>query len=184
MTLSPALFSSATEEWSTPQAFFDELDRLHHFTLDPCATPANAKCAIFFTKEQDGLVQDWGTHRVFCNPPFGRQIGAWARKCYEASRDGALVVLLAPSRTCTAWWHEWVEGKADDEFVRGRLKFGASKENVPFPVMTATYLPGRLSFAMCGETFTQRKIRHADVQQCLPASALSQALRIKCNAQK
>jgi site-specific DNA-methyltransferase (adenine-specific) len=157
MTLSRTLFSAATKEWST-QAFFDELNRRHRFMLDPCATPANAKCATFFTKEQDGLAQDWGQHRVFCNPPFGRQIGAWARKCYEASCAGALVVLLAPSRTDTAWWHDWVEGKVDVEFVRGRLRFGNATESAPFPVMTATYLPHRaaLSCARCGAAFTGR----------------------------
>jgi len=143
MTLNPALYSSATDEWPTPQAFFDELNRRHRFTLDPCATPANAKCSTFFTKEQDGLAQDWGTHRVFCNPPFSRQIGAWARKCFEASQAAALVVLLAPCRTDTEWWHDWVEGKADVEFVRGRLRFGAATENAPFPVMTAPLCPAR-----------------------------------------
>jgi site-specific DNA-methyltransferase (adenine-specific) len=57
-----ALYSSRTEEWPTPQSFFNGLDGEFHFTLDPCATAANAKCATYFTKEQDGLVQDWGTH--------------------------------------------------------------------------------------------------------------------------
>src|SRR5262245_36612779 len=81
MTMMPALFSSATEEWPTPRAFFAKLDRRYHFTLDPCATPENAVCPIFFTKADDGLKQDWGTHHVFVNPPYGRKIGAWARKC-------------------------------------------------------------------------------------------------------
>jgi phage N-6-adenine-methyltransferase len=121
------LFSSATDEWSTPQAFFDKLNRRYHFTLDPCATPENAKCPIFFTREQDGLKQDWGTHRAFCNPPYGRTIGAWARKCFEASQRGALVVLFVPARTDTRWFHDWVHGKADVKFVRGRLRFGRLK---------------------------------------------------------
>jgi hypothetical protein len=104
---------------------------------------ANAKCATFFTKEDDGLAQDWGTHRVFVNPPFGRKIGAWVQKCWEASQAGALVVLLAACRTDTAWWHDWVQGKADVEFVRGRLRFGGATENAPFPVATITYWPER-----------------------------------------
>ena len=53
--LSPGLFSSKTDEWATPQDFFDELDGKFHFTLDVCATPSNAKCKLYFTKEQDGL---------------------------------------------------------------------------------------------------------------------------------
>jgi hypothetical protein len=49
----------------------------------------------------------------------------WAKKCYEASLKGALVVLLAHARTDTRWFHDWVYGKAHEiRFVRGRLKFG------------------------------------------------------------
>lgn len=54
------MYSSKTEEWATPQAFFEILNAVFHFTLDPCATPDNAKCAKFYTKEQNGLLQDWG----------------------------------------------------------------------------------------------------------------------------
>jgi site-specific DNA-methyltransferase (adenine-specific) len=69
--INPALFSSATDLWATPQDLFDELDYIFHFTLDPCATPENTKCRRYFTKEDDGLAQDWGTHRVWMNPPYG-----------------------------------------------------------------------------------------------------------------
>lgn len=58
--LTSGLTSSNTDEWATPQDLFDKLDATFHFTLDPCATPENAKCAKFYTKEQDGLKQDWG----------------------------------------------------------------------------------------------------------------------------
>ena len=58
--INPGLFSSNTDMWSTPQDFFDKLDAEFHFNLDVCATPENAKCSRFFTKEQDGLKQSWG----------------------------------------------------------------------------------------------------------------------------
>lgn len=54
------MFSSATDEWATPQAFFDELNNEFHFTLDPAANEANHKCKTFFTKEQNGLNRPWG----------------------------------------------------------------------------------------------------------------------------
>lgn len=54
------LFSSKEEVWATPQDFFDHLDEEFNFTLDPCALPENAKCAKFYTPEDDGLMQDWG----------------------------------------------------------------------------------------------------------------------------
>ena len=60
-----AMFSSATDEWATPQEFFDELNEEFHFTLDPAANEENHKCETFFTKEQNGLACPWGgTHGV------------------------------------------------------------------------------------------------------------------------
>lgn len=143
MTISSSLYSSRSEEWSTPDAFFAALDEEFRFTLDPCATADNAKCALFFTSREDGLKQDWQNHRVFCNPPYGRTIWQWAQKCCLAARSGALVVLLAHARTDTRWFHDWVYGKADDiRFVRGRLKFGAGLQSAPFPSLVAVYRPG------------------------------------------
>ena len=142
MTISKTLYSSRSEEWPTPQAFFDVLHREFRFTLDPCATSANAKCRTFFTKKQNGLDSNWGCHRVFCNPPYGRAMALWARKCFEASCDGALVVLLAHARTDTRWFHDWVYGKADEiRFVRGRLRFGDGRQSAPFPSLVAVFLP-------------------------------------------
>ena len=70
MTITNGMFSSNTDNWATPQAIFDSLDKTFHFTIDVCASSENAKCAKYFTKEQDGLKQDWGgvlygaTHRM------------------------------------------------------------------------------------------------------------------------
>lgn len=167
-----ALFSSSTGEWSTDRAFFAKLNRRYRFTLDPCATAENALCPLYFTKEQDGLRQDWGTHRVFCNPPYGRAIGAWARKSFEASQQGALVVLYVPSRTCTHWFHEWVAGKADVTFLRGRQRFGDANSTAPFPSLLAVYQPHRsvTTCARCGKSFAAR----SDARTC--SSACRQAL--------
>jgi site-specific DNA-methyltransferase (adenine-specific) len=116
------------------------LNEEFRFTLDPCATHENAKCSLFFTKEQDGLKQDWGRHRVFCNPPYGRQMREWGRKCHEAALAGAVVVLLAHARTDTRWFHDWVYGKASEiRFVRGRLKFGDGMHCAPFPSLVAIF---------------------------------------------
>jgi phage N-6-adenine-methyltransferase len=124
-------FSSAKDEWATPQELFDALDRIYHFTLDPCATGENAKCPQFYTREQDGLSQPWDGV-VYVNPPYGRQIGQWVRKAFESSQSGATVVMLLPARTCTSWWHEFVV-RGSVTFLRGRLKFGGAKTSAPFP---------------------------------------------------
>ncbi|QHP74115.1 adenine methyltransferase [Bradyrhizobium sp. LCT2] len=142
--MSSTLYSSRTDEWPTPRSFFNELNAEFRFTLDPCASEANTTCPIFFTKEENGLMQDWKNHRVFCNPPYGKTMREWARKCYQASREGALVVLLAHARTDTRWFHEWVYDKAHEiRFVRGRLKFGDGRQSAPFPSMIAVFLPGK-----------------------------------------
>ena len=137
--MNKGLFSSNTNEWATPAAFFAELDAEFHFDLDPCATPGNAKCADFYTIETDGLTQNWGGRRVFCNPPYGREIGRWVRKCYEESSRAELVVLLIPARTDTAYFHDYIYHKAREvRFIRGRLHFNEAGP-APFPSMVVIF---------------------------------------------
>jgi phage N-6-adenine-methyltransferase len=132
-------FSSATDDWATPQALFDQLSWIFGgFTLDPCATPENAKCARFFTREQDGLRQDWGMEKVFVNPPYGREIGGWVKKAFESSLKGALVVCLLPARVDTKWWQDYCRF-GHVHFLRGRLRFGNSVNSAPFPSAIVTF---------------------------------------------
>lgn len=132
-------FSSTTDLWSTPQKVFDELNAEFKFTLDPCATKANAKCDFFYTKEDDGLAQGWTNERVFMNPPYGREIGKWVQK---AAQGGAqIVVCLLPARTDTRWWHDYIQDKAEVRFIKGRLKFGDSKNSAPFPSAIVIFNP-------------------------------------------
>lgn len=134
------MFSSKTDNWATPQAFFDKLNEEFNFTLDPCADEFNHKCNKYFTKEQDGLKQDWGTETVFCNPPYGRAIKDWVKKSYESAQNGATVVMLIPARTDTSYFHDYIYyGKAEIRFIRGRLKFGDSKNSAPFPSMIVIF---------------------------------------------
>ena len=124
-------FSSKTDLWYTPQDFFKKYDDVYKFETDVCATDDNAKCAKYYTEEMDGLSQEW---RGVCwmNPPYGRTIGKWMKKAYESSLEGATVVCLVPARTDTNWWHDYAM-KGDIEFIKGRLKFGGSKNSAPFP---------------------------------------------------
>ena len=138
--LTKGLFSSTTDLWATPQAFFDQLNAEFHFTLDPCATPENAKCRKFFTIEDDGLRQSWGGYCVFCNPPYGRAIGQWVRKCYEESlKPDTVVVMLIPARTDTSYFHDYIYHKAELRFIRGRLHFNEAPQGAPFPSMVVVY---------------------------------------------
>lgn len=117
-----AALTSSNDEWETPQSLFNSLNGVFHFTLDPCSTDANAKCEKHYTQEQNGLEQTWEGETVFCNPPYGRHIGEWVRKCAEESKH-ARIVLLIPARTDTSYFHEYIYHKAFTQFIRGRLKF-------------------------------------------------------------
>jgi phage N-6-adenine-methyltransferase len=135
------LTSSATDEWATPLSFFRTVAlEFGPFDLDPCANADNAKAPRFFTREQNGLAQEW-TGKVWMNPPYGRFIPDWMAKAWESARGGALVVCLVPARTDTAWWHDFVEGKTEVRFIRGRLKFGGCKDSAPFPSALVIFRP-------------------------------------------
>ena len=83
-----AAYMSKSNEWETPHELFNELDDEFCFTLDPCSTDLNAKCARHYTAEDDGLTKSWTSERVFCNPPYGRDIAKWVKKCHESVSDG------------------------------------------------------------------------------------------------
>lgn len=135
--MNKVLFSSNNMDWETPQDFFDKLDEEFKFTLDPCCTKETAKCRGYITKEGlfdkklntlmqsgDGLSLNWHkfSNSIFVNPPYGREIGKWIKKAYEESLKGCVCVCLIPSRTDTAYWHDYCI-KGEIRFIRGRLKF-------------------------------------------------------------
>lgn len=146
-----ALLSSKNMNWCTPQDFFDRLNDEFLFTLDVAATAKSAKCKQYFTPETDGLKQSWNRGgAVFCNPPYGRALGAWVEKAYNESKTGTTIVLLIPARTDTSYFHDFIYGKAEIRFIRGRLKFtdedGKEQTDAngrsmpaPFPSMVVIY---------------------------------------------
>lgn len=133
MALQKAMVSSKSNEWATPQDFFDELNKEFKFTLDPCSTKENHKCDKFYTIEDDGLSKDWSNEVVFMNSPYGGHTRDWIKKAYEESLKGAIVVCLIVSSTDRTYWHDFIFPRAAEiRFIRGRLKFGDSKMSAPF----------------------------------------------------
>jgi phage N-6-adenine-methyltransferase len=122
VTFNRSLWSSQRLDWQTPEDVYEKLDAEFHFDFDPC--PHNPSF--------DGLTADWGTSN-FVNPPYGREIGKWIRKGYEEAQKGKRVVFLIPSRTDTAWWHDYVMKAKEIRFIRGRIKFNGAKTSAPFP---------------------------------------------------
>lgn len=138
-------FSSQTDEWSTPPAFVQAMENLYgQFTLDPCATVESAKAPRYFTTETDGLSKPW-TGRVWMNPPYGRSIGDWTAKARESVENDTadMVVGLLPARIDTRWFHRDVMAADHILLIKGRLKFGGSPTNAPFPSIVAVWTKDR-----------------------------------------
>lgn len=134
------MYSSKSDEWSTPKDFFDDINKEFNFNLDPCCTKDNHKCDTYYTIYDNGLEKKWGGgYRVFCNPPYSK-ISEWVAKAfYETRNDNTLVVLLIPSRTDTKYFHDYIYNRAEIRFVKGRLKFGEEKNSAPFPSMLVIF---------------------------------------------
>lgn len=146
------LFSSASDEWVTPQDLFDQLHAEFDFQIDLAANPANTKCDYFFTKEHNAIERPWRSHaeRGWCNPPYSRGLCAkFIAKAAEERRKGFLTVMLLPSRTDTKAFHTYIyDAKRrrarrgiSIRFLPGRLKFSGSKNAAPFPSMIVVFKP-------------------------------------------
>lgn len=138
-----AAFSSSRDDWETPRDLFDRVDSIWHFELDAASSDGNALCELHYTKEQDGLKQEWGGLRVWCNPPYGRKIGKWVEKAWRESREnGAIVVMLLPARTDTRWFHDYCSKADEIALLKGRLRFtlnGIRQNSAPFPSMLVRF---------------------------------------------
>lgn len=155
-----ATFSSATDNWPTPQAFYDALDAEFGFTVDACSSTLNHKAPTYYALDhadptrRDGLAGDWAADaaatqgRVWMNPPYGKSIEQWMRKAHAAARAGATVVTLVPVRSSSRWWHELVLATgAEVRYVQGRLTFGDAKNSAPFASAVVIYRPADRSGA-------------------------------------
>lgn len=137
-----------SHEWETPIELFRALDAEFGFVLDAAASEDNALCDSYYTEAMDGLSHSWTwlNGAVWCNPPYGTQIGRWVQKGYEEARKGCTVVMLIPARTETRYWHDFVMRAAEIRFIRGRLRFGGvtieKGHNAPFPSAVVVFRRG------------------------------------------
>src|SRR6266705_2873597 len=145
--VSKTLFSSAKQDYETPDDLFAWAHERWGFTIDACAVLANAKLPRYWNPRQDGLTQPWhqkgiGLH-VWCNPPYN-QLKHWVEKAYnEAIDNDALSVLLIPARTDTKIWHSYVFNHASEVyFIKGRLRFKGAPSSAPFPSALVVYGSG------------------------------------------
>lgn len=132
------MFSSNDNTWETPIQFFNRLNLEFHFDLDVCCFPETAKCVKYFTPLDNGLKQDWTDHICWMNPPYD-QCAIWIEKAYNEAIKGAIVVALIPGRVDTKYFHEFCMKASEIRFVKGRLKFGNSKNSAPFPSIVVVF---------------------------------------------
>lgn len=143
--MNKALLSSKNMCWCTPHDFFDKLNKEFSFVLDAAATEKSAKCSLYYTPETGGLSLSWDCGgAVFCNPPYGREISKWVEKAYKESATVKYpIVLLIAARTDTAYFHDYIYGKVEIRFIRGRIRFTDESGNTaypaPFPSMVVVY---------------------------------------------
>ena len=127
-------------DWETPQSLFDELNKIHKFTLDPCSNHENAKVEKHYTKEEDGLSKSWKNEVVFMNPPYGRKISPWVKKAHnELVKHNTKTVALLPSKTGPKWFQNYVKPLAEITYLPGRQKFGGEKRPAPFDSIIAIW---------------------------------------------
>jgi site-specific DNA-methyltransferase (adenine-specific) len=148
-----ALYSSATDNWPTPQDFYDRLNTEFNFELDVCSSRANHKAPFYFALDhtdaarRDGLEADWSdsgaTGTVWMNPPYGKTIRAWMAKAFETAHStGRTVVCLVPVRSSSLWWHDLVlDTGAEVRYVKGRLTFGDATNTAAFGSAVVIYRP-------------------------------------------
>ena len=139
-----AAYSSERNDWETPPDIFERCNSIWHFNLDAASSDENALCDRHYTLKDDGLNLSWGGSqgRVWCNPPYGREIGKWVKKAYEESLLGTIVVMLLPARTDTKWFHDYVLRADEIVLLKGRLKFrinGVEQNSAPFPSMLVRF---------------------------------------------
>jgi len=123
MVFNKVMFKSANDNWKTPKDVYDKLNQEFNFNFDPCPLNENP--------EFDGLAIGWGSS-TFVNPPYSK-IKDWCKKAFEEWKKGKTIVMLIPSRTDTRYWHEYIMKATEIRFIKGRLKFGDSKNSAPFP---------------------------------------------------
>lgn len=156
------MFSRASDEWATPREFFDELNREFRFQWDAAATEDTALCGTYryfgpdhsVPDYRNALMEQWRCYRMepierlFCNPPYSLCKEFVAKAAAEAIH-GATTVMLIPSRTDTRYWHQYVwddvrhrpRPGVEVRFIKGRLKFGGSKNSAPFPSAVVIFRP-------------------------------------------
>jgi phage N-6-adenine-methyltransferase len=147
MTLGGLHHSSGQDCWATPPQFFERLAGRFDFKLDACAQEWSAKCAEWYSEQDDGLALPWQSW-TWCNPPYSR-VADWLQKAHREATLGNSSVILMFARTDTRAFHQWALNASEIVFLKGRLKFidPATHQpgmTAPSPSMLVIFEAGKL----------------------------------------
>ena len=109
-------------DWETPPDLFQMGCDFYHIEplLDVCATAQTSKCKWHY--ETDALQKPFN-YDFYCNPPYS-EAKKWIRKCYlEHVKHNVSGLMLLFAKTDTAAWHDYIFGKGEILFMRGRVHF-------------------------------------------------------------
>lgn len=147
------MFSSASDEWETPQAFFDAMNCEFAFNVDVAASTGNNKVPDFYGPGgiyANALEVAWGGLTCWMNPPYSRGLQAkFIKKAAVERVNGATTVALLPARTDTRVFHAHIYDRdlwraregVEIRLLKGRLKFGGCANSAPFPSMVVVFRP-------------------------------------------
>lgn len=171
MTVFNTRTENSKDNWSTPQYFFDLLDKEFRFTLDSCASDFNHKCDKYYTIKEDGLRQNWEGETVFCNPPY-INIDKWIKKGYiEGRKVKTTVVMLIPCRSDTQYWHKFIMKAKEIRFVKGRISFELNGLKVGSPNFASVVIvfDSWENFPMVSSFYHKEKdlIKYQDIERWL-----------------
>ncbi len=150
-------------EWYTPAPYVEAARAcLGSIDLDPATAPAaqeTIRAARFFTRDDDGLKQEW-RGRVWLNPPYAQpDITRFIVKLLAEIAAGRATeaILLTHNYTDTAWFHAAAGQCAALCFTRGRIRFVGASGEIAAPTQGQAFFyfgPGierfRASFASFG----------------------------------
>jgi len=172
--------------WRTPRGdkllgkgphTINNLIKEFNLILDPCCSGID-DCLIpikqggkFFTKEDDGLKQDWKYNSIF-NPPFSKTVidnttnlpktrlnkdtkkietiyksavGDWIEKAIsQVTKHGITAIGILPVYTSQTWFHQYIHNIAPVDFIHGRVHFTSpeGKTGSPnFDTMLVFWIP-------------------------------------------
>jgi phage N-6-adenine-methyltransferase len=130
---------NSKQDYGTPDNFIQAVKRrlgISRFAVDFAADASNAKAPHYFTRESDGLAQEWAKFTAhgwgWCNPEFAN-IEPWAKKAAECRSNGGKVAFLVPASVGSNWFANYVDGYALVLALNGRLAFMPDRPTWLYP---------------------------------------------------